>query len=77
MLLLLLINKLLQCFKSLALLQAVKYGQKAKFYILLKAGANIQVTDNFDQMPLLLAISNSYKAVIKLLLIRDNIDLNY
>ena len=27
-------------------------------------------------MPLLLAISNSYKAVVKLLLIRDNIDLN-
>ena len=27
-------------------------------------------------MPLLLAISNSYKVVVKLLLIQDNIDLN-
>ena len=27
-------------------------------------------------MPLLLAISNGYKAVVKLLLVRDNIDLN-
>ena len=27
-------------------------------------------------MPLLLAISNGYKAVVKLLLIRDNINLN-
>ena len=27
-------------------------------------------------MPLLLAISNGYKAVVKLLLARDNIDLN-
>jgi hypothetical protein len=39
--LLILINELLQCFKSLALLQAIKYKQKVEFYILLKAGANI------------------------------------
>jgi ankyrin repeat protein len=34
------------------------------------------VTDDFSWTPLLLAISDSYKAVVKLLLIRDNIDLN-
>ena len=39
--LLLLINELPQCSKSLALLQAIEYGQKAEFYILLKTGANI------------------------------------
>ena len=39
--LLLLINKLPQRSRSLALLRAVEYGQEAKSYILLKAGANI------------------------------------
>ena len=39
--LLLLINKLLQCSKSLALLRAVEYEQEVKSYILLKVGANI------------------------------------
>ena len=39
--LLLLINKLPQRFKSLALLRAAKYRQEVKFYILLEVGANI------------------------------------
>ena len=39
--LLLLINKLPQYSKSLALLQAAEYRQEIKFYILLKIGVNI------------------------------------
>ena len=39
--LLLLINELPQRSKSLALLRATEYRQKAKSYILLKAGANV------------------------------------
>ena len=39
--LLLLINELPQCFKSLVLLQAAEYGQEVESYILLKVGANI------------------------------------
>ena len=48
MLLLLLITKLPQRSKSLALLWATEYKQEAESYILLEAGANIQVTDDFS-----------------------------
>ena len=35
------------------------------------------MTDDFGRIPLLLAISNGHEVVVKLLFIRDNINLNF
>jgi ankyrin repeat protein len=53
---------------SSALLWAAQYGQEATAQKSLREKANIQVTNDYDEAPLLLAVKKEHRQVVKMLI---------
>src|SRR4051794_30119296 len=63
-----------KAFGSSVLLWAAQHGHERTAQNLLREGANVQVTTDHGQTPLLIATRNGHEAVAKLLLAMDGVD---